>query len=117
MIVCNLPPSFFLGSVATAVHTKSFNCFVSTARNGRLLNRWATLVLDGDPAVDKQYKLRGSVGYRKDVTKAARLAAHRELVERLDATGEQGSLLALALEAIFKDFEDRGIIEPVRAQF
>jgi len=90
MIACNLPPSFFLRSLATAIHTPAFNCFVGTARNGWFLNRWATFIFDGDPGVDKRWKLRGSVGYKRGIAKAARLAVHQELAERLDAMGGGG---------------------------
>jgi len=34
MIVSNLPPSFLLGSLATAIRTPAFHCFVGTTRNG-----------------------------------------------------------------------------------
>jgi len=77
------------------------------------LNRWATFILDGDPGVDKRWKLRGSVGYKRGIAKTARLAAHQELAERLDAMGEEGMPLEVALKSIFNDFEDRGIIERV----
>ena len=112
MIVCNLPPSFFLGSLATAIRTPAFNCFVGTSRNGWFLNRWATFIFEGDPRVDKRPKLCGSVGYKRGLAKAARLAAHQKLAERLDAMGEQGIPLDVALKSIFNDFEAHGIIVP-----
>ncbi len=93
------------------MRTPAFKCFVSTIRNGWFLNRWATFIFDGD--VDKRWKLCGSVGYKRGMAKTARLAAHQELAKRLDAMGEQGMPLKLALASIFKDFEARGIIEPV----
>ena len=113
MIVCNLPPSLLLGSLATAIRTPAFNCFVGTSRNGWFLNRWATFIFDGDPSVDKRLKLCGSVGYKRGLAKAARLTAHQKLAERLDAMGQQGMPLELALKSVVSDFEARGIIEPV----
>lgn len=112
MIVCNLPPSFFLGSLATAIRTPAFNCLLATSRNGWCLNHWAAFIFEGDPSVDKRPKLCGSVGYKRGLAKAARLTAHQELAERLDTMGEQGMPLELALKSIFHDFQAHGIIEP-----
>jgi len=112
VIVCNLPPSVFLGSLATAIRTPAFNCFVGTSRNGWFLNRWATFIFEGDPSVDKRPKLCGSVGYKRGLARAARLTAHQKLCERLDTMGEQGMPLDLDLKSIFNDFEAHGIIEP-----
>jgi hypothetical protein len=52
MIASRLPPSRFLGSLASAIHTPSFNCFVSTARRFFFSRRWETMIFKGDPAVD-----------------------------------------------------------------
>jgi len=86
----------------------------SSARQetARFLNRWATFTLDGDPSLDKRWQLSGSFRYPRGTGKAARLAAHHELADRLDAMGERGMGLTLALESIFHDLEVRRIIEP-----
>ena len=68
---------------------------------GWFLNRWATFIFDGDPNVDKRLKLCGSFGYKKGLARAARLTAHQTLAECLDAMGEQGMPLELALKSVF----------------
>jgi hypothetical protein len=56
MIASRLPPSRFRGSVAASIHTASFNCFISTVKGFFFSRRWQTLIVNGDPGVDKECK-------------------------------------------------------------
>lgn len=111
MIVSDLPPSRILGSLATSIHTLAFKCFISTAKTGLFSRRWSTVVFEGDPGVDRDFRQFAAVSYRAVFSKAQATAAHRELSTRIDEIGEMGAGLDRAVVPILNEFVDRGIAE------
>jgi hypothetical protein len=80
-IVREFPPSRLSSVLRTTIHTKSFNCRVSTARHLLLWKMWSTQVYPGDPDVDSYFNIRTyyRVVYAKSLNKERVYAAHRDL--------------------------------------
>jgi len=120
MITSRLPPSRIFGSVAAAIHTTSYNCFVSTARRMFISSRWETMIFEGDPGVDPRIKQCFRASYAKGLSRSQVYALHDEAVNRFDERGETGKqpefegtgspLFRVAL-SIFIDFDSRGVLQ------
>ena len=113
MIASELSPSRLWGAVATSIHTRSFNCFVSTARQLFLWNTWSTQLYIGDPGVDTESKFYCRVVYSKWLNRERIYAGHSELSHILDVMGEDGYSLPEAAESIFEIWLRYGAIKPV----
>jgi hypothetical protein len=108
MIASKLPP--WWSCIATAIHTKSFNCFVSTAKH-LFVRRWSTRIFRGDPAVDTNCRTVCQVVYRKGLTRQEIYLLHDELSEGINLMGENGVTLPDAVESVLAEFERGGFIE------
>jgi hypothetical protein len=124
VIVSKLPPSWFFGAFATVIHSKAFNCFVSTARHPFLWRRWTTRLYLGDPGVDRHFKTHCTVLYSASLSKSEVHEVHDELSQRLDLYGSNifGSSRAedggdyefsCATSYILDELCGRGVIERI----
>jgi hypothetical protein len=111
VIATELPPSRFLKSIATALHTKSFNCFVTTARHLILWNLWNTQIYLGDPGVDKQFKLCLRIVYTKGLQRAQIYDIHRRLSAQIDEYGDIGMDLGSAMGNAYRQLLDAGFVQ------
>lgn len=110
MIASKLPPSRLLGSVAAAVHTKSFMCFVSTARTLIFFGPWETAVYRGDPAVSTSVKMLAKAFYKSDAERQVIHQLHDKLVAELDALGESGRELGEAVASVLMRWKAERVI-------
>jgi hypothetical protein len=120
MIVSQLPPSRSRGSVAASVHTASFNCFVSTVKGLFFARRWQTLIVQGDPGVDKDCKAFARLFYQRGLEEIIFHQTHDILVAMLNDLGDSGMTLRDAIGSLLMDepvceLFRRGIIELVWA--
>ncbi len=111
MIVSKPNPSLFLGSVATSVHAPSFRCFVSTARRSLFSSVWETVIFDGDPGVDREWKACARFRYRPSLNKQSIWQIHAGMSERMNALAESGKGLGEVLSLVLPDLVQRNIIE------
>ncbi len=114
MIVSNrFVRTYLFGSKVARIHNKSFECCVSTAKEGRF-QKQSTIVLEpkiGNTVGAGPAGLRpcGKVIYSPALRKGDRLQFHDVIAKTLDAFGEEGCSLETALEQVFADFKRRGI--------
>jgi hypothetical protein len=117
VIASHLPPSRFLGSVGTSIHTPAFNCFISTARSLFSSRRWQTAIIKGDPGVDKHCQMFTRLFYRRGLEKIVVWKIHDALATHIDGLGDSGiplneAINSLLLDEVFAELFRRGIIEP-----
>jgi hypothetical protein len=117
MITSRLPPSRFRGSVATSIHTDSFNCFVSTVRGLIFSRRWQTLIVNGDPGFDKHCKAFARFFYQRGLSETDVWMIHDALAATLSDLGESGMTLEEAMDSLllngpFSELFKRGTVEP-----
>ena len=114
MIISNcFVRTYFFGSKVARIHNKSFQCCVSTAKEG-LFQKQSTIILE--PKIDNTVGA-GAVGlrpcgkiiYSPSLRKGDRFQFHDGIAKTLDALGEEGCTLEEALEQIFADLKRRGI--------
>jgi TPR repeat protein len=105
--------TYLFGSKVAIIHNKSFQCCVSTAKEG-LFQKQSTIVLE--PKIGSTVgagaaglRLCGKVIYSPTLRKSDRLQFHDVIAKTLDAAGEEGCTLEEALEQIFTDLKRRGI--------
>jgi len=110
VIASELPPSRILKSIATAIHTKSFNCFVSTARHLILWNLWNTQIYLGDPSMDKQIKLCLRIVYTKNLARDQIYEIHRNLSRQINEYGDIGMDLGSAMGNAYRRLLDAGFV-------
>jgi Sel1 repeat len=114
MIISNsFVRTYFFGSKVARIHNKSFECCVSTAKEG-LFQKQSTIILEpkiGNTVGAGPEGLRacGKVIYSPTLRKSDRFQLHDTLAKMLDAAGEEGCTLEEALEQIFVDLKRRGI--------
>jgi hypothetical protein len=114
MIISNrFVRTYLFGSKVARIHNKSFECCVSTAKEGWFQKR-STIILEpkiGNTVGAGAAGLRpcGKVIYSPTLRKNDRLQFHDVLAKTLDAAGEEGCTLEQALEQIFADLKRRGI--------
>ena len=114
MIISNrFVRTYLFGSKVARIHNKSFECCVSTAKEG-LFQKQSTIILEpkiGNTAGAGPAGLRACAKliYSPTLRTSDRLQAHDILVKMLDAAGEEGCTLEQALEQIFADLKRRGI--------
>jgi hypothetical protein len=114
MIISNrIVRTYLFGGKVARIHTKSFQCCVSTAKEG-WFQKQSTIILEpkiGNTVGGAASGLRpcGKVIYSPTLRKSDRLQFHDVIAKTLDAFGEEGFTLEEALEQIFVDLKRRGI--------
>lgn len=114
MIVSNsFVRTYFFGSKVARIHNRSFQCCVSTAKEG-LFQKQSTIILEvktGNTVEAGAAGLRpcGKVIYSSTLRISDRFQFHDATAKTLDTLGEEGSTLEDALEQIFVDLKRRGI--------
>ncbi len=114
MIISNsLARTYLFGSKVARIHNKSFQCCVSTAKEGLFL-RQSTVILEpkiGNTVGAAAAGLRpcGKVIYSPALRTSDRFQFHDVIAKTLDELGEEGCTLEQALEQIFADLKRRGI--------
>ena len=105
--------TYLFGSKVARIHNKSFECCVSTAKEG-LFQKLSTII--SEPKIGNTVgagaaglRLCGKVIYSPTLRKSERLQFHDVLAKTLDAAGEEGCTLEEALEQIFTEWKRRGI--------
>ena len=105
--------TYLFGSKVAEIHNKSFECCVSTAKEG-WFQKLSTII--SEPKIDSTVGaaaagLRpcGKVIYSSTLRKSERFEFHDVLAKTLDAAGEEGCTLEEALEQIFTEWKRRGI--------
>ena len=110
MIVCRLPPSEPNGDLAASIHTSAFHCFVSTAL---VDDKWETLIFEGDPGVDENWRPHVRLVYPTDCD-AHDAGLMNELVATgLDMYGEVGVPLPEASEHVAQGLIRKGVMVQV----
>ncbi len=106
MIVSRLPPDPPDGDVACAIHTPTFNCFVSTSPDN---GRWETMIFEGDPGVDDNWSpcLRFVHPADCDAQDAALL--NEAIAFGLDLYGDAGVTLEEAGKKVFWTLVRKGV--------
>jgi len=116
MIISNrFVRTYLFGSKVARIQNKSFQCCVSTAKEG-WFQKQSTIILEpkiGNTVGAGAAGLRACAKliYSPTLRTSDRLQAHDILVKMLDAAGEEGCTLEEALEKIFADWKRRGIAE------
>jgi TPR repeat protein len=105
--------TYLFGSKVARIHNKSFQCGVSTAKEG-LFEKQSTIILEpkiGNTvgAAAAGLRICGKVIYSPTLRKSDRFQSHDAIAKTLDALGEEGCTLEEALEQIFADLKRRGI--------
>ena len=114
MIISNrFVRTYLFGSKVARIQNKSFQCCVSTAKEG-WFQKQSTIILEpkiGNTVGAGAAGLRpcGKVIYSPTLRKSDRLQFHDVIAKTLDAFGEEGCTLEDALEQIFVDLKRRGI--------
>ena len=114
MIISNrFVRTYLFGSKVAGIRNKSFQCCVSTAKEG-LLQKQSTMILEpkiGDTVGAGAAGLRpcGKVIYSSTLRTSDRFQFHDVIAKMLDELGEEGCTLEEALEQIFADLKRRGI--------
>jgi hypothetical protein len=114
MIISNrFVRTYLFGSKVARIHNKSFECCVSTAKEG-LFQRQSTIILEpkiGNTVGAAAAGLHpcGKVIYSLTLRKSDRFQFHDVIVKTLDELGEEGCTLEEALEQIFADLKRRDI--------
>jgi len=114
MIISNrFVRTYLFGSRVAAIRNKSFECCVSTAKEGWFQRR-STIILEptiGNTVGVGAARLRpcGKIIYSPTLRKSDCLQLHDILAKTLDGAGEEGRTLQEALEQIFADWKRRGI--------
>jgi TPR repeat protein len=114
MIISNsFVRTYLFGSKVARIHNKSFQCCVSTAKEGLFLKQ-STIILEptiGNTVGAGAAELHscGKVIYSSTLRKSDRFQLHDAIVKTLDALGEEGCTLEEALEQIFADLKRRDI--------
>jgi len=114
MIISNcFVRTYLFGSKVARIQNKSFQCCVSTAKEGWFQKR-STIILEpkiGNTVGAGAAGLRpcGKVIYSPTLRESDRLEFHDVIAKTLDAFGEEGCTLEEALEQIFVDLKRRGI--------
>jgi hypothetical protein len=113
VISSRLPPSRWLGSVATCIHAPNFSCFLSTARRFFISRQWEIAVFVGDPSIDKSIRLLAQASYAKGMPRPEVYKAHEAITEHINARGS-GSSLHHEVTSVFEDFEAIGALRNLR---
>jgi len=114
MIISNrFVRTYLFGSKVARIHNKSFQCCVSTAKEG-LFQKQSTIILElkiDNTVGAGAAGLRpcGKVIYSSTLRKSDRFQFHDAIAKTLDELGEEGCTLEEALEQIFADLKRRGI--------
>jgi hypothetical protein len=114
MIISNrFVRTYLFGSQVARIHNKSFQCCVSTAKEG-LFQKQSTIILEpkiGSTVGAGAAGLRpcGKVIYSPTLRTSDRFQLHDAIVKTLDALGEEGCTLEEALEQTFADLKRRDI--------
>jgi TPR repeat protein len=105
--------TYLFVSKAAIIHNKSFQCHVSTAKEG-WFQKLSTIIFE--PRIGNTvgagaagFRPCGKVIYSPTLRKSDRLQFHDVIAKTLDAAGEEGCTLEEALEQIFADLKRRGI--------
>jgi uncharacterized protein len=114
MIISNrFVRTYLFGSKAAIIHNKSFQCHVSTAKEG-WFQKQSTIIFE--PRIGNTvgagpagFRPCGKVIYSPALRKSDRLQLHDVIAKTLDAFGEEGCTLEEALEQVFADLKRRGI--------
>ena len=114
MIILNrVVRTYLFVSKAAIIHNKSFQCHVSTAKEG-WFQKLSTIIFE--PRIGNTvgagaagFRPCGKVIYSPTLRKSDRLQLHDVIAKTLDAFGEEGCTLEEALEQIFADLKRRGI--------
>jgi len=116
MIISNrFVRTYLFGSKVAGIQNKSFQCCVSTAKEG-LFQKQSTVILEpkiGNSAGAGAAGLRpcGKVIYSPTLRTSDRFQFHDAIAKALDELGEEGCTLEVALEQIFADLKRRGVAE------
>ena len=114
MIILNrFVRTYLFGSKVARIQNKSFQCCVSTAKEG-WFQKQSTMILEpkiGNTVGAGAAGLRpcGKIIYSTTLRKSDRLQFHDVIAKTLDALGEEGCTLEEALEQIFADLKRKGI--------
>ena len=114
MIISNsFARTYLFGSKVARIHNKSFQCCVSTAKEG-LFQKQSTIILEpkiGNTVGAGAAGLRpcGKLIYSSTLRTSDRFQFHDVIAKTLDELGEEGCTLEQALEQIFADLKRRGI--------
>ncbi len=113
MIVSKYPPSRFLKSVSTSIHSKQFRCFISTAMRGLFPRQCCTVIFRGDPAVDRSSRSFVEFTYRGPMETSRRLGLHDHIAQQIDDLGEEGFDLYDAVRGVYLGLKSREIVRPI----
>jgi len=98
------------GAKCGTIHTDSFKCVVSTAKEG-FWQKQSTVVIEGDMI---QYPslchISGKIIYRDSVSSSQRLRLHDVICEALSGFGAEGHTLRATLDTIFEELTQQGFI-------
>jgi hypothetical protein len=114
MIISNsFARTYLFGSKVARIHNKSFQCCVSTAKQG-LFQKQSTVILEpkiGNTVGAGAAELRpcGKVIYSPTLRTSDRFQFHDVIAKTLDELGEEVCTLEQALGQIFADLKRRGI--------
>lgn len=114
MIISNrFVRTYLFGSKVAGIHNKSFQCCVSTAKEG-LFQKQSTIILEPKTgnnigAGAAGLRLCGKVIYSSSLRTNDRFQFHDAIAKTLDEFGEEGCTLEEALEQILADLKRRGI--------
>ncbi len=108
MIVSNRKHAF--GAKCGTIHTDTFKCVVSTAKEG-LLEKQSTMLLEGDMIQDRANCMPcGKITYTSSLGSSDRLELHDNICKRLDELGENGLTLRETLDRIIEELEEQGVV-------
>lgn len=107
MIASRLPPEPPDGRLATAIHTATFNCFISTAP---VNSRWETVIFEGDPGIDRSSSARLRMLHPADCDPHDAALLNEIVSTGLDMFGEAGVSLSDACERVAWGLIGRGVV-------
>lgn len=113
IIVNRVVRTYLFGSKVARIHNNSFQCCVSTAKEG-LFQKQSTIILEPKTgntvaAGAAGFRACGKVIYSPSLRKSDRFQVHDVVAKMLDAFGDEGCTLRGALEQIFAELKGRGL--------
>lgn len=100
------------GLVVTRIHTASFNCVISTAKEG-LFEGLSTIVFEGDNFCDGYQRACGKIIYSSALRKSDVQDLHNHIVCSIDSLGESGHSLSKAFDTTVSSLKKQGLVAEV----
>jgi hypothetical protein len=99
-----------LGAKCGTLHTDTFRCVVSTAKEG-LFQKQSTMIIAGDMVQDRSNcRPCGKIVYAASLASSDRLQFHDIICKLLDESGENGLSLGESLDNVFAELKRRGVV-------